>query len=51
MVRGSEGLGGVFNHREIVFGCDGVDGRHVGRLTVDADGHDRLGSIRDGGFD
>ena len=51
MVGGSKGLGGVFDDGEVVLGRDGVDGGHVGCLTVNADGHDGFGIRRDSRFD
>ena len=47
MMTGSKGLSSVFNDREIMLSSDRIDGRHVGRLTVDADRHDRFSLVGD----
>ncbi len=44
-------LAGVLDHRQAVTIGDLDDGRHVSRLPVQADGHDRLGPRRDRGLD
>ena len=50
MVGSTKRLGSVFDDREIVLRGNRIDGRHVGGLTVDADGHDCFGFVRNGGF-
>ncbi len=51
-VGSAKALGGVFNDGQVgVFGCDSVDGVHVGGLAVKAHRHDGLGFGRDLGLD
>ncbi len=50
MMSGPEGLGGIFDDREIVFLCNGIDGGHVSRLPINSDWHDGFRAVGDGGF-
>ncbi len=50
-VQRSETLCCVFDDGETVARRDGVDGVHLRRLAVEADGENRSGPRRDGGFD
>ena len=50
-VNGAKALGSVFNHRDAVPGGYGVDGVHVGALTVKADRDDGFGTRGNGSFE
>ena len=50
-VGGAEALGCVFNNGQVaVFGCNGVDGIHIGGLAVQTHRHDGFGTGGDGRF-
>ena len=51
LVFGAKALGSIFDHDQIVAVGDRVDLVHVGRLPVQADGHDGLGTGGDCRFD
>ena len=50
-VAGAKALRRVFDHHQPVAQRDGVDGRHVGHLAVEADRHDGPRARRDRGLD
>ena len=51
VVGGGEGVGGVFDDGQAMFGGDGIDGIEVGGETGDMNGNDGPCSFRDGRFD
>ncbi len=51
VVAGAVGVGGVFDHQQLVLGGDGHDGVHVGHLPGEVYGDHRPGARRDGGIE
>ena len=45
---GTNGLGGILNHQQIVFTCDPLDGRHFSHLPEEMDGRDGARTWSDG---